>query len=483
METAAQIPEAIASFAAAIANVPAPLLTVNTTLLATLLSDVAQDLTPALPALAQAQQELLLTNSTFLAEQFALVASLFTPQTRAHLSTVSHDDAIAMVEIAATRYDIMTVWAPECWAIVSAFVMASLLKIALVMMLTPRAVARAARVNAPSSVGQEKPSSDAREVARMRLQKPARAALGHALNLVVSTLAIVLQVMAWRLFVLPATPVRLIDIKLMSSAMKLLLVGYAADLLFGDLRSEIFLHHFFTFALLFVGQVSAFKCQDPRFFRLAQYLLLQGTLEQTTYASMVLWHTSTYLRLQDHRPGLQRHLMKTAYHLMTVTKVITFPQKFAPAGFALYWLARMWRDIDGVAWGRTWIVWCTLLLTLLLLLQVKFADDAFPLAAHMGYKVNGGTPPSRTGPVFTALGRCIRLTRKRPHSRRAPIPLSPMALSPAGSDDSRSRATTLTWADRKVENSTAIVLPVASDISSDAKLSPHGRTLTRCKPS
>lgn len=79
---------------------------------------------------------------------------------------------------------------------------------------------------------------------------------------------------------------------------------------------------------------------DFYFFRLAQYLLLQGTLEQTTYASMVAWHTSTYLRLQDHRPSLQRHLLKAAYCLMTVTKFITFPQKFAPAGFALYWLAR-----------------------------------------------------------------------------------------------------------------------------------------------
>lgn len=47
----------------------------------------------------------------------------------------------------------------------------------------------------------------------------------------------------------------------MSVAMKLVLTGYAADLLFGDLRIEIFLHHFFSFALLFIGQLAAFKCQ------------------------------------------------------------------------------------------------------------------------------------------------------------------------------------------------------------------------------
>lgn len=57
-------------------------------------------------------------------------------------------------------------------------------------------------------------------------------------------------------------PVRMNDIRLLSIAMKTLLVGYAADLLFGDLRPEIFLHHFFTFALLFVGQLAAFQTKS-----------------------------------------------------------------------------------------------------------------------------------------------------------------------------------------------------------------------------
>jgi hypothetical protein len=34
--------------------------------------------------------------------------------------------------------------------------------------------------------------------------------------------------------------------EVVSVAMKLVLAGYAADLLFGDLRIEIFLHHFFS---------------------------------------------------------------------------------------------------------------------------------------------------------------------------------------------------------------------------------------------
>lgn len=214
METAARITEAIASFAAAVAALPAPLLTINSTLLSSLLSKVASDLAPALPTLAQAQQETLLTNSTFLAGQFASLSSFLGGQAQVNLSTVSHEDAIAIVEIRATRYDIMTVWAPECWVLVALFVTAALLKLALVGMLTPQAIGRAARAAAAAaatttSTSLQKPSSEGRELARMRLQKAARAAyvplahsgdvshrltrrgdayrLGHALNLVVST--------------------------------------------------------------------------------------------------------------------------------------------------------------------------------------------------------------------------------------------------------------------------------------------------------
>ncbi len=115
METAARIPEAISSFAAAVAAVPAPLLTIDSTLLNSLLSTVASDLAPALSTLAQAQQEALLTNSTFLAEQFNSLSSFLGGRFRTDLSAVRHEYAIAMVEIAATRYDIMAVWAPDAW--------------------------------------------------------------------------------------------------------------------------------------------------------------------------------------------------------------------------------------------------------------------------------------------------------------------------------------------------------------------------------
>jgi len=39
-------------------------------------------------------------------------------------------------------------------------------------------------------------------------------------------------------------------------AIKVLLVGYASDLLFGDYPLGPYLHHSFTFILLFVGQAT-----------------------------------------------------------------------------------------------------------------------------------------------------------------------------------------------------------------------------------
>ncbi|GAA6013316.1 hypothetical protein JCM8202_003105 [Rhodotorula sphaerocarpa] len=417
METAADIPGAIEQLAAAISSVPPPILTVNQTLLSSLLAEVAQDLAPVWPSLAQAQEEALLTNSTFLASQLDSLSALLA-RSRADWTHASRADVLALIEISATRYNIWTVWAPECWAVVLMFGIAAGLKVALVLLLQRKAIERVVKVSSLALTHGEdtKPSVEAREIARVQLQKPARAALGHALNLIMSTAVLVLQLLAWRMFVLPSTLVRLLDVKLLSGAIKILLVTYASDLLFGDLRPEIFLHHFFTFALLFVGQLAAHECEDPLFFRLAQYLLLQATLEQTTYASMTAWHLASWLRVQEHRPALQLSLMRAAARLMAVSRAITFPQKFVPAAFALYWLARMWHEIDAVAWGRAWIVWCTVILGLLLTIQVKFADDAFPLAAHMHFKVYGGPPPARLGPVFGAFARLYRILRSRPTS-------------------------------------------------------------------
>lgn len=60
--------------------------------------------------------------------------------------------------------------------------------------------------------------------------------IGHALNVLTSTAALGLQLTAYRLFALPSMPLRFVDVQYMSLAMKIILVSYGADLLFGDLN-------------------------------------------------------------------------------------------------------------------------------------------------------------------------------------------------------------------------------------------------------
>lgn len=177
METAADIPGAIEQLAAAISSVPPPILTVNQTLLSSLLAEVAQDLAPVWPSLAQAQEEALLTNSTFLASQLDSLSALLA-RSRADWTHASRADVLALIEISATRYNIWTVWAPECWAVVLMFGIAAGLKVALVLLLQRKAIERVVKVSSLALTHGEdtKPSVEAREIARVQLQKPARAA-------------------------------------------------------------------------------------------------------------------------------------------------------------------------------------------------------------------------------------------------------------------------------------------------------------------
>ena len=45
-------------------------------------------------------------------------------------------------------------------------------------------------------------------------------------------------------------------------------------------------------------------------------------------------------------------------------QLITYPQKLGPAALALYWLGRMWRDLDHLPWGQAWIAICTVSLVI-----------------------------------------------------------------------------------------------------------------------
>ncbi|BGP60472.1 hypothetical protein NBRC10512v2_001782 [Rhodotorula toruloides] len=410
METIASLPSAVDSLSSSLLSLPQQITTANLSLLTSLFHTLSSDLQPVLPTLSALQTETILTNSTFLSTNLAQLGSITAQIPPADTAAASPADLVGIIEIGTTRYDILTFWAPEVWSIVIVYGIAAVLKGVLGVMGW-----KGGRVEG--------------EAVKALLASPARAALGHALNFTVATIALVLQCFAWRLFVLPSSPVRMSDIKYLSTAMKTLLIGYGCDMLFSDLRPEIFLHHFFTFALLLVGQLAAFETKSPKFFRLAQYLILQATAEQTTYGGMVAYHLSKYYAVQDWRPRLQRRLLVAAHKLLVFTTWIAWPQKILPAAFALYWLGRMWNEIDHLPWGRAWIVLCTVILSLLLTLQIKFCDDAIPLANYIGYKLYGGSFPSRVGPVMRILTSPFRRT----HRERTPSSLPLSTIVPGSS--------------------------------------------------
>ncbi|GAA5999377.1 uncharacterized protein JCM10292_001244 [Rhodotorula paludigena] len=400
-QTAESVPAAVEALSSALGGLPSNLSPANLTLLSSLLSEFADSLSPSLPTLAAAQQEALLSNTTFLTAQLDELGAVTAQIPLSDLQKGSPADLQALILIGTTRYDVFTFWAPDIWAITWLFGVAALLKVAVVALVNRKAVKRTAVVQRGKGV------VDDIELSRAALTKPAKAALGHILNLVVSIIAIILQLLAYRLFVLPGGPIRMSDFRFLMAAIKALLIGYGSDLLFGDLRPEIFLHHFMTFILLFVGQLAAFQTKSPKFFRFAQWILLHATLEQSTYAAMAAYHLYNYLRVQDHRLGMQSSLLRSAYAMLRFTRWITFPQKVVPAAFALAWLGMMWDDIDSMPWGRAWIGICTSFVMLLLILQVKFCDDIFPLSAYIGYKLHGGPLPPRQGPVMRFLtGSC-----------------------------------------------------------------------------
>ncbi|KAM0787048.1 hypothetical protein ACM66B_006313 [Microbotryomycetes sp. NB124-2] len=380
-----------------------------------LLSTLAYDVKPASDSLSRVQLATRLQNSTFVAEQLTgSLQALIGTIPESDVKAASRGTLLAMIETGTTQYTIMTLWAPEVWAILLMFLFAFACKLLCAVMVRPRAVERA-RI---ASVGHGKDTVMLdREMARMKLAKPAKAMIGHVMNLLVSTFVLCLQLAAYRMFALPSQPMRFLDVRLVLVSIKLLSVAYAVDLSFGDVNPEIIFHHIFTFSLYLAGQICAYKTNSPKFFRLANWLTLQATLEQPTYLAMVCYHAATFLRLQGSKEQLQRTLLKWCYRSLVLTKWITYPQKIAPAILALYWLGRMWNDIDHVSEGRFWIGWCLTLLVTLLLLQIKFCDDVWPLTAHVRAKLyppsTDGPTLSRTGPVMTILLKRFSQGRER----------------------------------------------------------------------
>ncbi|KAK4332668.1 LOW QUALITY PROTEIN: hypothetical protein RTBOTA2_001371 [Rhodotorula toruloides] len=348
----------------------------------------------------------------------SLVSSLAT-EIPTHLNFSSHVASLhpRYIDISSTKpavlkaildstrtYQILAIWSPDLTAVVLCYLFAAMLKGSTELLVRGEAVERAW-----ASVRGKK-GTEGIEVAdaQARLSVPAKAAT-----------VLALQLYAWRLFVVPQTPIRIDDVEVLMVALKLLLVGYAADLIFSAFSIEIFLHHLFTFALLVVGQIAAYKTSELKFCRLAQWLILQATLEQAEYLALGCYHLSKYFSMQE-RPETARKMLRVAYRAMRVSSYVCWVQKFLPVGFAIYWLKRLWAEVDYLPWGRAWCGMATAVLSLLLILQVRFCDDQSSLAAHFRHKLEGGPPPPRNGPVMRFL---LRLFRSRPRrASSSPLP-------------------------------------------------------------
>ncbi|BGO89825.1 hypothetical protein NBRC10512v2_001783 [Rhodotorula toruloides] len=328
----------------------------------------------------------------------------------------SADPAVLKSILDSTRtYQILAIWSPDLTAVVFCYFFAAMLKGSTELLVRREAVERAW-----ASVRGKK-GTDGIEVAdvKARLSVPAKAAVSHFFNLVLTTTVLALQLYAWRLFVVPQTPIRIDDVEVLMVALKLLLVGYAADLIFSAFSIDIFIHHLFTFALLVVGQIAAYKTSELKFCRLAQWLVLQATLEQAEYVALGCYQLSKYYSIQE-RPETARKMLRVAYRAMRVSSYICWVQKFLPVAFAIYWLKRLWAEVDYLPWGRAWCAMATTVLSLLLILQVRFCDDQSSLAAHFRHKLEGGPPPPRNGPVIRFLLRLFRSRNRREPS--SPLP-------------------------------------------------------------
>ncbi|KAK4056164.1 hypothetical protein OIO90_002895 [Microbotryomycetes sp. JL221] len=387
-------------------------------LLSTLSQDVS-NLTPSLSTIVnQKQIETILLDSE---TSITTLNQLLNQVPNNDIEASDHDTLIALIQIGTTKYDIMTMWSPDVWSIMVMFILALICKIMTLLFVNKKAIARV-EFEMSNSMKTFQTKQD-QELIKLKLMKPTKAMIGHGLNAIMSTLVLAFQIAAWRLFVLPQQPMRFNDVRYLCVAMKLLTIGYAVDITFGDVNGEIILHHLFTFGLLMAGQICVFETRSPKFFRLANWLILQATLEQPTYVAMMCYHASTRLKLQQHRSNLQKLLLKISYVNLVLTKWITFPQKIVPAVMSLYWLGRMWNDIDDVVEGRFWIGWCLTLVVVLLVLQVKFCDDIWPLTSYVEQKLLqletgeslSGSDCKRTGPIMTLLSKAFSRNNHRRH--------------------------------------------------------------------
>ncbi|KAM0753809.1 hypothetical protein T439DRAFT_370603, partial [Meredithblackwellia eburnea MCA 4105] len=370
------------------------LTSIDTSQLATDLVHLGQNLTKATTAVNQEEAERLLSNATWVASNLELLTSAVGRIPEESRNGTSPDDLVAMVTVGATRFDIFSTWAPDSWAIGLLFLLALLQQLLMRLLLRKKCVERVRQTGLKNEQALMTPES-----AEAILEHPVRGAIGHGFNMILATIALVLQMNAWNLFIVPEMSMVPEDVKYLYGAIKIVLVGYGAELLFARSHIEIWAHHLLAFGLFFVGEMAQFETQSPKIFRMAQWMLLQATTDQLMYLAMLFFHLSVYVRLQDIPNSSEHGLLSASWLTMVSSAALGFPLKLVPAGFGFYWLGMMWKEMSATGWGRFWLGWCTTLSGVLIVLQMYFCDQAFPIAAHLKARLNGGPLPSHKGPL------------------------------------------------------------------------------------
>lgn len=116
MDTVEQLPAVLASLSQALEGLPSAL-SATTASLPSLLSDFATDLAPIIPSISAAQQEALLTNSSWLTANLDQLGALTRRIPLNDLDAATHEDLLAIIQLGVTKYDITTMWAPDLYAI------------------------------------------------------------------------------------------------------------------------------------------------------------------------------------------------------------------------------------------------------------------------------------------------------------------------------------------------------------------------------
>ncbi|GAA5947404.1 hypothetical protein JCM3765_001662 [Sporobolomyces pararoseus] len=315
-------------------------------------------------------------------------------------------------------FSIFDIYTPDVWTLLVFFLITVSVKFAFQFGLNKAAVRRT-RERLEAKFGHEVEE----HVARAALKKPLAYVIGWILTIALETTCFVLQCCAWRAWRIDEQPLRAQDLHYIFTLIKILLIGYAADLMIAEKGYDIYLHHCLSFLLLFVGQCTLYSTEDTIFPRLANWMILQATLAFPLYFGLGFVQFERYLHVQDYKPGLQKRALKYGYYCLRVMTIIYIPQKVVPAAFCLYWLASMWNDVKHSAWGISWLTIATLTVPLLLLLQIfVLSDSVCAMTNYIGYKVNGGPLPSKRGPIARFISRLffrLRSTSSALDSKRA----------------------------------------------------------------